>query len=187
MSRPREIGLTVIVVVGILWVLSLAVRPDQDVRNFEFLPDMVTSVAKETFAASDLLPGGSVQQPLVAGVVPTDAEPFPFGPGPEEATRAGEAVTGPALDPDDLDRGRRLYSIYCAVCHDEAGGGDSPVVTRGAPRPPSLLADRARLLPDGALYHILTRGQGNMASYEAQLRPLDRWRVIGWVRELQGR
>lgn len=188
MTRLRELGLTAALVVALLWSLDVLLRPRHDVRNFDFLPDMVTSRARETFAASHLLSGGTVQQPLVTGVVPRDATPFPFAGGPEEAARAGATLDNPFADagPEDLERGRRLYATYCAPCHDSAGEGRGPVVMRGMVPPPSLLADRARTLPDGTLFHVLTRGQGNMRSYEAQLSAEDRWRIVGWVRELQG-
>ena len=59
--------------------------------------------------------------------------------------------------------------MYCSVCHDSRGDGQGPVVSRGMLPPPSLKASRALTLSDGELFHVLTYGQGNMASYAAQL------------------
>jgi mono/diheme cytochrome c family protein len=188
MKRHQELIITTIAVALILLAARAILRPRHDLRNWELLPGMVTSMAGESFGPSSLMPGGLIQQGLVEGVVPRGTEPFPYGPGTEEAQRAGKELTNPFAEagPGDLDRGRRLYRIYCAICHDPKGEGHGPVVARGMLPPPSLQADRARALPDGTLFHILTRGQGNMASYEAQLKPADRWRVVRWVRELQG-
>ena len=40
-------------------------------------------------------------------------------------------------------------------------------------------------MKDGQLFHIITYGQGSMASYAAQLPPDRRWDVINYVRGLQ--
>ena len=52
-------------------------------------------------------------------------------------------------------------------------------------RPPSLRAERAMRLADGHLFHVVTKGQGNMASYAVQIPPEDRWKTILHVRRLQ--
>ena len=113
--------------------------------------------------------------------------PLYFDAGPEEALRAGRELESP-LDPGDaaaLELGRGLYGIYCTVCHDAGGEGRGPVVLRGMLPPPSLHAARATQMRDGEMFHILTYGQGNMASYAAQLSRDERWRVILYVRQLQ--
>ena len=51
--------------------------------------------------------------------------------------------------------------------------------------PPFLTAARATQMADGEMFHILTYGQGNMASYAAQLTREERWMVIRHVRSLQ--
>ena len=73
----------------------------------------------------------------------------------------------------------------CVVCHGGDGGGQGPVVLRGMPPPPSFMAARALEIGDGEMFHVLTRGQGNMASYAAQFSEADRWKVIRYVRQLQ--
>jgi mono/diheme cytochrome c family protein len=55
------------------------------------------------------------------------------------------------------------------------------------PPPPSLVAGRALTLKDGQIFHILTYGQNNMASYASQIDREDRWRAILYVRSLQMR
>lgn len=36
------------------------------------------------------------------------------------------------------------------------------------------------------MFHVLTYGQANMPSYASQVDREDRWRVIEYVRQLQG-
>lgn len=167
--------------------LHRAVRGDPRQRNLEVFTEMVYSRAVESFTASGELPGGVTQQPLVAGVVPRGELPLHFGVGPEEALRAGRELANP-LSPEntaDVGRGQQLYGIYCVVCHDAGGNGRGPVVLRGMLPPPSLHAVRALEMADGEMFHIVTYGQGNMASYAAQLSREERWQVILYVRSLQ--
>ncbi len=41
------------------------------------------------------------------------------------------------------------------------------------------------MYPDGGFFHVITRGQGLMASYAVQVLPEDRWAVILHVRTIQ--
>ena len=47
-------------------------------------------------------------------------------------------------------------------------------------------AARAKGYPDGRIVHVISRGQGIMPAHAAQVLPEDRWRVVLYVRALQG-
>ena len=165
--------------------LALSAAPTE--RSLSVLPDMVHTKAAKSLAACAVLPDGLVQQPVPAGVVTQQDEEFPFGPGTDEQTRAGVELRNP-LPVDDaaaLARGSRLFGIYCTPCHGQDGEGRGLAVVRGMLPPPPFKGARAMALPDGAVFHILTLGQNNMASYAAQLLPADRWCVIRHLRTLQ--
>jgi mono/diheme cytochrome c family protein len=38
---------------------------------------------------------------------------------------------------------------------------------------------------DGQMFHLISMGQGNMASYASQVGRQDRWKVIRYLRTLQ--
>ncbi len=172
-----------------LLVLRSAVAVDAAERNWEFLPDMVRSPAVESQSVCDELPGGLAHQAVVSGVVVRGHESFRYGATPEEAKRAGEELSNPFLPdaPDALARGAEVYRVNCLPCHGVKGEGDGPVVQRGMAQPPSFAAARPMSMRDGEMFHVLTKGQGNMASYAAQVSPEDRWKVILHVRALQQR
>jgi len=156
-------------------------------RNLEYFPDMAHSRALESLDLTAHLPGGRVQLELPEGSVPRGAERFPYGTGPEEAARAGRELRDPLGEAGaDPARGARLFAIHCTPCHDARGDGRGPVVERGMLPPPSLHGVRALGMADGEMFHVLTRGQGGMASYASQLTPRDRWLVVRHVRALQG-
>lgn len=186
MKRIRGYLLVAAVIAVCSLLLAKLTETDPKQRNLEIFTEMVYSKAVESFTASSQLPGGVSQQPLVAGVVLRGFLPLPFGPGPEEAKRAGIELQNPFTGDDQaLARGQRLYAIYCVNCHDAGGNGRGPIVQRGMLPPPSLHAARALELPDGEMFHILTFGQGNMASHAAQLSRDERWQVLLYVRRLQ--
>jgi len=84
-------------------------------------------------------------------------------------------------------RGESAYRIYCQSCHGATGAGDGPVAQRGFPPPPPLGTGKSTQMKDGQLFHILTYGQGSMASMAAQLDRGQRWDVVNFVRSLQAK
>lgn len=187
MKDARSLLPVAVVVSLALGGLHLALRPDASQRNWEYFPNMLESVAAESFSESALLPGGTIQQPPLPGVVVRGTRAFAFGDGVEEAARAGRELVNPVdgTDAAVLERGAAVYGVYCAVCHDASGSGAGPVVARGMLPPPSLSGARAMAMRDGEMFHVITRGQGNMPSYAAQVSFDDRWRAVAWVRRLQ--
>ena len=99
--------------------------------------------------------------------------------------RAGAELANPfpPTDRTATNRGYEVFRNVCAPCHGVSGQGNGPVSTRGYPPPPSLLAENAVKMRDGQMFHVLSFGQGNMASYAAQISREDRWKAILYVRE----
>lgn len=153
--------------------------------NFEYSPDMVGSVAYEAFAPNPNTPDGKTLMLPAKGTIARNQVPLHYGPGPEEAARAAAELTNPyPASPEALERGQVAYLRYCDHCHGAGGLGDGPVVQR-FPTPPSLLADHARGLKDGQLFHIITHGQGLMPAHGSQVAPEDRWKLVHHLRSLQ--
>ena len=85
----------------------------------------------------------------------------------------------------DLDRGQQRFNIYCSVCHGPLGDGGGMIPKRGFRKPPSYHDDRLRKAPVGYFFDVITNGFGNMPDYSAQVEPIDRWRIIAYIRALQ--
>jgi mono/diheme cytochrome c family protein len=158
---------------------------DGDRPATKFMPGMLEPVPYEAYDPSSLTADGKVLMLPPEGTVPVDLRPFPFAAGEDEAIRAGAELMNP-LDPagDATVRGREVYESKCAVCHGTGGLGDGPIIGR-FPNPPNLLAEHARMYPDGRLFHVITRGQGLMPSHAVQVLPDDRWAVVAYLRTLQ--
>ncbi len=182
----RFLVLTV-VVIGLLVGFRWLVTPDTSRRHLEFFPDMATSPAVESQSLAAILPFGLSQQALPDGVVARGALPFPYGPDAEEAARAGRELRSPMSveSETDMQRGADVYRIHCSTCHDATGAGLGPAVMRGMLQPTSMLSAASKQVPDGTLFHLLTKGRGNMPAMAARIDVDDRWRAILHVRRLQ--
>lgn len=159
---------------------------DVTTRNIEYMPEMIDSVAYDSFAPNPHTRDGKTLIAPAPGTIPRGYRPLHFRPGPAEAARAGRELRNPLQATKEvLARGKHVFTTFCAVCHGRSAEGDGTVVPP-FPRPPSLKASHARKMPDGQMLHVITFGQGLMASYAAQVRRVDRWKVIHYIRSLQG-
>lgn len=164
-------------------VFLLGCDAEGDTPMRAVLPDMAFSVPYNAYDSHPVL--GPVLRHPPDGTIPHGMSVLDYGPGPEEAARAGSELKNPfAADEAKLPEAKRLYDTFCLICHGVAGEGDGPIIGR-FPNPPSLLAPRAKELPDGHLFHVVTFGQGLMAPYASQLSVEERWMVVRYVRWLQ--
>jgi len=188
MTRAR-VNLLLLAALILCIVLILKGGRNFALPNFEYMPDMAYSPAYAAFERNPNFADGKTLQRPSAGTIPRGRLPFHYDASPEDAERAGRELESP-IPPGDagaLSRGAFVYSAFCQQCHGPAGEGDGPVARRGFPPPPSLLAEKARDMKDGRLFHILTYGQGNMSAYGSQLSRDDRWSAVAHVRILQAR
>ncbi|MFK7873547.1 MAG: cytochrome c [Oligoflexales bacterium] len=85
-----------------------------------------------------------------------------------------------------LARGKKLFGTYCTPCHGTNAEGDGTVVPK-VPMPPNLLADFYRQKGDGFYFYKITFGSAIMPSYGHATWPAERWDIVSYVRDLQGR
>ncbi len=93
----------------------------------------------------------------------------------------------PRLELPGLAAGRSRYDVACSPCHGKTGDGATFVAERMLlRRPPSLVDEPIRSMPDGRLYEVITEGYGLMRPYAEDLpTPAERWSVVGYLRALQ--
>jgi mono/diheme cytochrome c family protein len=153
-------------------------------RGLEYMPDMARGPAYKAFAPNPATPDGLTLQRPVAGTIARGANHLPlhYGPGEQEAVRAGRELTNPLpLEPRTLDEGRSLYQTYCLVCHGANGKGDGPLAGK-IPPPPAYTSERVAAFPPGRIFHVVSMGSGKMPSYAALLTPGERWKVVAYVK-----
>jgi mono/diheme cytochrome c family protein len=99
-----------------------------------------------------------------------------------------------ALDQDTMDRGQKVYGIYCRPCHGDTGDGKGMINVRaqkiGAGQtgwnPPTNLTDDVVIRqPHGQIFNTITHGIRTMPGYGSQISVEDRWSVVLYLRALQ--
>ncbi len=135
---------------------------------------------------------GRTMRPQVDGTISRETETDPELAKGRLADNSGYVLTIPKAVVDEfggmaqlLDRGEQRFGIYCAPCHDPSGGGQGIVVKHGMQVPPTFHQKRIREIPDGQLFATISNGISNMPAYGPQIRPSDRWAIVGHVRALQ--
>jgi mono/diheme cytochrome c family protein len=181
----------VIRVLGLASLLAAACGASGNDRAREYMPDMARGPAYKAFAPNQATRTGLTLQAPVAGTIARGHRPylFHYGPGEEEAARAGRELASPLpIAISTLEDGRGLYQTYCLVCHGANGKGDGPLVVAGKiPTPPAYTSERVAPFPPGRLYHVVTMGtqdatgKQKMPSYAALLTPDERWKVVAFV------
>jgi mono/diheme cytochrome c family protein len=163
---------------------------------------MAVQPAYRPLEPSAFFSDGQSARPIPAGTVargqPLSGDRLATGKTGLGQALADYATAFPvAINGELLQRGRERYTIYCSVCHDNAGTGRGTIVERGYTRPPSFVTDDSRgfrlrgeqvALPDapvGYYFEVVTDGFGAMPSYAVQVPPRDRWAIIAYIRALQ--
>jgi mono/diheme cytochrome c family protein len=187
--RRTIVNTILFIIVIVLFSLNWVLRSDPSRRNIEVMPDMARSPAYASFGANGNFRDGMTLRGPVPGTVVRGRMPLHYAATPVDALRAGRELRSPFAPGDAkvLGRGKVVFENYCMTCHGAGGKGDGTVAQRGYPMPASLVAPKAVQMADGQMFHVLTYGQNNMPSYAAQVGREDRWRVIAYVRSLQGR
>jgi len=153
----------------------------RDKPNIELVQDMMVSPAIKTQDYDPDVDGGLAMRLPPEGTVPQNFDVYMYKYDPDGA---GKNLKNPIEG--QLEQGKKVYEIYCAVCHGLTGQGDGTVAKKLLLPPPSLVTQKVKDWPDGRIYHVITEGQGTMGSYANQLvTPQERWVLINYLRFLQ--
>jgi mono/diheme cytochrome c family protein len=149
---------------------------------------MFYSTAYETYSVNPVFSDRKTMRKPVEGTVSREDIPFEYKNDPADRILAGKELVNPIVPSAEvLERGKIIYQIYCLNCHGNTGLGDGQLYTSKLYplKPRSLVAETARNLKDGEIFHSITLGFGSMGAHGSQIRTEDRWKVIYYIRELQ--
>jgi mono/diheme cytochrome c family protein len=177
--KSKELWLSLILILVTLLLVSCSKTKSKP--ELQYMPDMAKGPSVKAQQVKEDPAYTSLRTP-VPGTISLDYEPYPF---------ATADTVGPArqlFNPlpqtmSVLQSGRKYYNTYCIVCHGYKGDGKGYIVPK-FPAPPSLLTEKIRDWEEGRIFHIITRGRGNMPSYAGQLDSEQRWAIVHYVRAL---
>jgi mono/diheme cytochrome c family protein len=166
-----------------------------DDPGVEYAPDMYNSKGYEPFTQLEEKPntinrnGMNMREP-VPGTIAHGQEDYvyPYPNTTEGYTASAAYKMTIERNDSNLQEGKRLFNINCAVCHGATGLSDGPIVAAGKFPPPPLKynTDEIKNKPDGTIYHVITHGRNLMGSYAPMLTPKERWMVVQYVKLLAG-
>lgn len=152
-----------------------------------YAPDMTYSRAYDAYTSNPVTHNGLTSQAPVEGTIARGhALPDHLTEGD---TAAYIAMTSPYKFSDkEMEEGKRLYNIYCGICHGTDLDGNGPLYTSGkfAAMPANLKTKPENLaMTPGRMYYTIMYGKNAMGSYAAQLDVHQRWMVIAYIKKVQ--
>lgn len=121
-----------------------------------------------------------------AGTTPA-AEPAP--PHPATISAEDKARKNPVkFTETSVDRGKKIYSTQCALCHGDKGDGKGELASDmklSLPdfTKPDTLKDRT----DGEIFAIIGSGKDPMPSQAGRMTDVRLWSLVNYLRALSGK
>ncbi|MFM7630137.1 MAG: c-type cytochrome [Algoriphagus sp.] len=129
-------------------------------------------------------PHGMNMREPVANTVPRNKQ----GYLPHRLTQADLALAAAIANPvaaseQVLKDGEKLYLQYCNACHGKGGEGDGKAgqVIGGVA---NLKGGAYVNLPEGHIFHVITKGKGRMGAHGSQIPAESRWKIVHYVKQV---
>ena len=144
-------------------IMSITSCFDPSKPNYQYFPNMYESVGYKTYQESDAFPNGIQAQLPVEGSVPRGWQPYEYEDSNEGYESAKLNLKSPLVNNEEnLKNGKKMYDIYCSVCHGSKGDGQGILMEREKFLGIPSYADRD--ITEGSIYHVLMHGI-NSVSY----------------------
>ena len=167
-----------------LLVIMLTSCFDPSKPNYQYFPNMYESVGYKTYQESDAFPNGIQAQLPVEGSVPRGWQPYEYEDSNEGYESAKANLKSPLIRNDEnLKNGKKMYDIYCSVCHGSKGDGQGILMEREKFLGIPSYADRD--ITEGSIYHVLMHGINLMGSHSGQVNEEERWQIAQYVLKLK--
>ena len=159
---------------------------DSDEPNYQYMPDMYKPIGYETYGEYDIFVNGQEAKLPVEGTIPRGWMPYDYENTPEGMANAKANLNNPLpYTEDNLNEGKQMYTIYCAVCHGDNGDGKGILAEREKILGIPSYDDAGRAITEGSVYHVVYYGLNSMGSYAAQTSEEERWKITHYVMNLK--
>jgi len=151
-----------------------------------YAPDMVYSRAYDAYTYNPNFPDSQTSRLPVPGTIARGHEmPDHLREGDTNAYRT--FTTNLRFSEADMGEAKRLYDIYCGICHGSKLDGQGPLFTSNkfAAMPANFKDAKYLNMPVGQMYAAVKFGKNAMGSYASQLDVRQRWQVIAYIKKVQ--
>lgn len=166
---------------------SIAYEPLSQIKDESNFGDIISTREDgkgEYFNSNVHNPHGMNMREPVANTVPRNKEGYlPYRLKAFEL-EASAFVQNPVTSNDAvLADGKDLYLQYCNACHGKNGEGDglAGAVIGGVA---NLKGGAYVGLPEGHIFHVITKGKGRMGAHGSQITPESRWKIVHYVKQV---
>ena len=168
----------------IVLIMSITSCFDPSKPNYQYFPNMYESVGYKTYQESDAFPNGIQAQLPAEGSVPRGWQPYEYEDSNEGYESAKLNLKSPLVNNEEnLKNGKKMYDIYCSVCHGSKGDGQGILMEREKFLGIPSYADRD--ITEGSIYHVLMHGINLMGSHAGQVDDEERWQIAQYVLKLR--
>lgn len=175
-----------IIAIVIIASVSLVSCFNNDSRNYQYMPNMYEPVGYETYGDYEIFPGSQEAMLPSEGSIPRGWMPYEYENSTAGLELAKAELKNPlAITEDNLEDGKKLYNIYCAVCHGKTGDGKGILVKREKFLGIPSYADTGRNITEGGIYHVQMFGLNSMGSHASQTNEQERWQITMHVLNLK--
>lgn len=151
-----------------------------------YAPDMVYSRAYDAYTYNPNFADSQTSRLPVPGTVARGHElPDHLREGDTNAYKA--FTTNLRFNEVEMAEAKRLYDIYCGICHGQKLDGQGPLFASGkfASMPANFKDGKYLNMPVGQMYAAVKFGKNAMGSYASQLDVKQRWMVIAYIKKVQ--
>lgn len=151
-----------------------------------YAPDMTYSRAYDAYTANPNFADSQTSRPPVPGTIARGHElPDHLTEGDTNAYKT--YTTSLRFNEAEVTEGKRLFNIYCGICHGSNLDGQGPLFASGkfASMPANLKDAKYLHMSVGQMYAAVKFGKNMMGSYASQLDIKQRWMVIAYIKKMQ--
>lgn len=171
--------------VTLMSLLAVSCFNEKD-RNYQYFPNMYKSVGYETYGEYEVFEGSQEAKLPVEGTIPRGWMPYEYDNSTEGYDLAKAELKNPLpYTEDNVNEGKALYTIYCAICHGDKGDGKGTLAQREKILGIPAYDDAGRAITEGSVYHVMYYGINTMGSYAAQTNEKERWQIDHYVMDLK--
>lgn len=206
MNNTKHTCLTLAAIVVAVMMFT-ACQKDSNSAGYEYMPDMYRSPAVEAYVDYGMDPfhygdslvlaqrnTQSARKP-VPGTIVFNPDPakvqfnMPYAlPNTPEGYEQADSIKSPLVENEAvIARGKVIFERFCQQCHGAKGQGDGKVITIGNHPPPGAYDGALKDLSEGKMFHTITYGKGVMGPHASLVDKEDRWKVIAYIKTLQGK
>jgi len=154
--------------------------------NYQYFPNMYQPVSYEAYGEYEIFPGQQEAMLPPDHTLPRGFTTYDYENTNEDFELAKAELTNPLpYTEKNVNIGKQLYTIYCAVCHGDKGDGQGILVTREKILGVPAFNDPGRSITEGSIYHVMYYGKNAMGSYASQTNEMERWQIDLYILDLK--